>query len=109
FDEQSLNLLTWSDDEIHEAGWHVPGVMIRFKETAENRIRTTALDELGAEVTFDGPPVVEQFIEPERQVRGHFIALIYRCRLISGPVESLRFKSGQPERGQWAWHARYPE
>src|SRR2546425_13357634 len=66
-DDQGRILLTWRDDEIHGAGWHVPGGMIRFKETAEERIRTTALDELGAEVTFDRTPIVEQMIEPERQ------------------------------------------
>jgi ADP-ribose pyrophosphatase YjhB (NUDIX family) len=108
-DEQGRILLTWRDDEIHGAGWHVPGGMIRFKETAEERVRTTALDELGAEVTFDATPVIEQMIEPEREVRGHYVSLIYRCRLISGPAESLQFTGGQPERGQWAWHARYPE
>jgi ADP-ribose pyrophosphatase YjhB (NUDIX family) len=102
-------ILTWRDDEIHGAGWHIPGGMIRFKETAEERIRITALEELGAEVTFGGTPIVEQMIEPERQVRGHYISLIYRCRLTSGPSESLRFRGGDPKRCQWGWHTRYPE
>jgi len=108
-DDQGRILLTWREDEIHGAGWHVPGGMIRFKETAEERIRTTALDELGAEVTFDSTPIVEQMIDPERQVRGHCVALLYRCCLTSGPSEALQFKDGEPTLGQWAWHARYPE
>jgi hypothetical protein len=31
--------------------------MIRYKETAEDRIRATALEELGAEVVFEGAPL----------------------------------------------------
>jgi ADP-ribose pyrophosphatase YjhB (NUDIX family) len=107
-DDQGRILLTWRDDEIHGQGWHVPGGMIRYKETAEERIRVTALEELGAEVAFDGTPVVEQIIEPERKLRGHYVSLVYRCRLISGPDESIRF-TGEPKRGQWAWHERRPE
>jgi ADP-ribose pyrophosphatase YjhB (NUDIX family) len=108
-DNQDRLLLTWRDDEIHGTGWHVPGGMIRFKETAEERIRATALEELGAEVTFDETPVVEQIIEPVRQNRGHHVALLYRCRLVSGPNEASRFTGEEPTRGQWAWHAALPD
>jgi colanic acid biosynthesis protein WcaH len=108
-DDQGRILLTWRDDEIFGAGWHVPGGMIRYKETAEDRVRATALDELGAEVAFDGSPIVQQLIEPERRVRGHLVALIYRCRLITQPNEELRCRGETPRRGQWAWHASYPD
>jgi ADP-ribose pyrophosphatase YjhB (NUDIX family) len=108
-DDQGRRLLTWRDDEIFGAGWHVPGGMIRYKETAEERIRATALEELGAELAFDGTPIVQQIIEPERRVRGHLVSLIYKCRLISQPNEELRFRGGEPRRGQWEWHASFPE
>jgi colanic acid biosynthesis protein WcaH len=108
-DGQGRLLLTWRDDEIHGTGWHVPGGMIRFKETAAERIRATALEELGAEVSFDATPVVEQIIEPVRDTRGHHVALVYRCRLRSGPDEAGRFTGGRPTRGQWAWHATCPD
>src|ERR1700730_10657075 len=55
-DDRKRILLTWRDDDIHGKGWHVPGGMIRFKETAEERVRATALEELGAEVEFEEPP-----------------------------------------------------
>ena len=70
-DDQGRVLLTWRDDAIFGAGWHIPGGMIRYKETAEDRIHATALEELGAEVAFEGPPTVEQLIEPDRKLRGH--------------------------------------
>lgn len=107
-DEQGRLLLTWRDDDIHGTGWHFPGGMIRFKETAAERIRATAREELGAEVSFHETPFVEQIIEPVRDTRGHHVALVYRCRLLSGPDESGRFTSGQPTRGQWAWHSACP-
>ena len=107
-DDAGRLLLTWRDDEIYGAGWHVPGGIIRFKETVEERIQATAQEELGAEVTFDPAPIVEQSVAPVRRLRGHHISLIYRCRLRSGPDEALRFPGGSPSRGQWAWHARCP-
>ncbi len=81
-DDQGRVLLTWRDDEIFGAGWHIPGGMIRYKETAQDRIRAAALEELGAEVVIDGAPIVEQLIEPERRLRGHLVALLYKCRLV---------------------------
>jgi ADP-ribose pyrophosphatase YjhB (NUDIX family) len=108
-DDQGRVLLTWRDDEIFGAGWHVPGGMIRYKETAEERIRATALEEVGAEVAFDGTPIVEQIIEPERRLRGHLVALVYRCRLASPLNDAIRYRGGEPKRGQWAWHTRCPE
>src|SRR5450756_1168563 len=87
----------------------VPGGIIRYKETAEDRIRATARGELGAEVAFDPEPmVVEQAMDPDRRERGHFIALVYRCRLLGPPDPALRYVQGQPQRDQWAWHASCP-
>src|SRR5689334_14043856 len=56
-DEDLGTLLTWRHDENYGPGWHVPGGIIRYKETAEARILTTARAELGAEVTFDEEPI----------------------------------------------------
>jgi len=102
-------LLTWRHDETYGPGWHVPGGIIRYKETAEMRIRLTARRELGADVEFDREPIaVEQTIHPARRERGHFISLLYRCRLLGAPAEHLRHAGGEPEHGQWAWHRACP-
>lgn len=109
-DERERVLLTWRDDEVYHAGWHIPGGIIRFKETAEFRIKATAYTELGATVSFGGTPLtIEQSIETERVVRGHMISLLYDCRLTSGPDPALKFSGGFPRRGQWAWHESCPE
>ena len=108
-DERRGTLLTWRDDQFYGAGWHVPGGIIRYKQTAEDCIRATAQRELAAALEFEPQPVaVVQTIEPQRRERGHFISLLYRCRLTAPPTEALRFAGGAPQRGQWAWHAQCP-
>lgn len=37
-DPTGRTLLTWWDDSYHGAGWHIPGGIIRLKETAAQRI-----------------------------------------------------------------------
>jgi ADP-ribose pyrophosphatase YjhB (NUDIX family) len=109
-DDRRGTLLTWRQDATYGAGWHVPGGIIRYKETAEDRIRATARRELGAEVMFDPQPIaVEQLVEPDRRERGHFISLVYRCRLLGPPEPRLRYEQGKPaSRDQWAWHVDCP-
>src|SRR5689334_8293678 len=42
-------LLTWRRDEFFGSSWHLPGGIIRYKETSADRIRACAQGELGAE------------------------------------------------------------
>lgn len=108
-DDGGRTLLTWRDDQFYGPGWHVPGGIIRYKEEAAERIRATARRELAAEVDFDPQPIaVEEWREPQRRERGHFVSLLYRCRLSGGPAEKLRFSGGTPRDGQWSWHAACP-
>ena len=109
FDDAGRILLTWRDDEFYGAGWHVPGGIIRYRETAEQRIHATALRELSADVEFEIAPVaIEQAMDPRRRERGHFISLVYRCRLTGEPDDARRYRQGAPERNQWAWHEHCP-
>jgi colanic acid biosynthesis protein WcaH len=107
--EQGHILLTWRDDEYYLPGWHIPGGIIRYKETMGQRIEAVALHELGAKVTYhDGPLAIHQIIEPSRKNRGHFISLLFECTLISPLDKTLRYEQGPPLAGQWAWHAYCP-
>jgi colanic acid biosynthesis protein WcaH len=108
-DDRLGTLLTWREDEHYGPGWHVPGGIIRFKETAESRIRLTARQELGTDVDFDRVPVtMVEAIEPGRRERGHFLSLLYRCRLQGALPEAQRHAGAHPRPGQWAWHAQCP-
>lgn len=109
-DEQKRTLLTWRDDEHFGPGWHLPGGIIRFKEAMADRVRAVARHELGVEVEFEPIPLaVNEMILPEQRERAHFIALLFRCALRTPPDETLRFRSGQPQRGQWSWHKHWPK
>jgi len=102
-------LLTWREDEYDGPGWHVPGGIIRFKETVAHRIREVARLELGVEVEFEqNPAAIHEYSHPTRATRGHFISLLYRCRLTTPPDERLRHVSDRPLPGQWRWHSGWP-
>ena len=109
-DDGGRTLLTWRDDGLSPAGWHVPGGIIRFQETAATRIAAVARRELQAEVKFEPAPLaINELIDPAQRTRGHFISLLYRCRLTTPLPEGSRFLPGKPRRDAWMWHAACPE
>lgn len=108
-DPQSGILLTWRDDGFIPPGWHIPGGIIRLKETMAGRIKAVARDELEAEVTSSPAPLlVSETILPHFRDRGHFISLLFECQLQSPPSGCLRHREGTPLPGQWAWHRQCP-
>ena len=108
--EQNHTLLTWRDDGYYPPGWHVPGGIIRFKETIADRVRAVGKNELGAEVSYDPTPMaMNEVIHGERKIRGHFISFLYQCRLESQPDESLKCKSNSSNPNEWMWHRTCPD
>lgn len=109
-DEQNRTLMTWREDEYSDAGWHIPGGILRFKEIIADRVNTVAKGELGAEVNFDPVPLaINEVIHPARLTRGHFISLLFKCSLITQPDESLRYKGRHPKPNEWMWHDSCPD
>ncbi len=103
-------LLTWREDTYYGPAWHIPGGIVRFKETFEKRLEAVARHELGATIEFNPAPLtVQQKIHPQRDVRGHFISILFRCQLTSGLDSTRSFMDGDPQNGQWSWHDRAPE
>ena len=101
-------LLTWRHDELY-LGWHVPGGVVRFKEQMAHRVAEVARTELGATVRMAADPAaITQIINPDRNARGHFVAFLFECELTSPLDETLRYRGGAPQPGQWAWHASFP-
>jgi ADP-ribose pyrophosphatase YjhB (NUDIX family) len=108
--EHNETLLTWREDEYYGPGWHVPGGIVRFKETTASRIQAVAANELGASVEFGTDPLaMNEVMHATRQTRGHFISLLYACRLTSPLDPRFAYQGGAAENGQWAWHATCPE
>ena len=107
--KQHQTLLTWRDDIFYGSGWHIPGGIIRFKEKIETRIQKVALTELGTQVTFNPVPIaITELMAENRNVRGHFISLLYTCELVM-PLDPTNLANNRPQLGQWAWHNGCPD
>jgi ADP-ribose pyrophosphatase YjhB (NUDIX family) len=107
-DERSRTLLTWRDDEFFGAGWHLPGGIIRYKESTADRIRACAREELGANVSWEAAPLLVNDVINAQDTRGHHISILFRCRLLSQPDESRHAAADPVSPGQWRWHDRCP-
>jgi colanic acid biosynthesis protein WcaH len=107
-DKKGRTLLTWRDDEYAGKGWHIPGSIVRFKETLEDRVLKCAKQELGAVVTFDPKPIsIEQFIVAELDNRAHHISFLYRCYVSDDYILNNRNKK-RTDAGYIEWHERCP-
>jgi len=107
-DDSGRTLLTWRDDAFFGAGWHVPGGIIRFKESAHDRIRACAREELDADVSSEDAPLLMSETILGQDTRGHHVSLLFRCRLLGPPAGARQAASDPPSSGQWRWHDRCP-
>jgi len=108
--ENNETLLVYREDEFYK-GWHIPGGIIRFKETIEERIKKTALNELDCDIDFKKEPIsVKELIHKDRNNRGHFISMLFSCKLRNLPNEKNRCLDIQnPIDKQWAWFKTTPK
>ena len=106
-DENNRTLLSWRDDVFHDPGWHIPGGIVRFKEKMEKRIQKVAETEIGTVVEFEPVPIaVNEFI-CERDTRGHFISLLYKC-FLSGKYVPKNIGLTEKDMGYLKWHDSCP-
>ena len=109
-DEEKGTLLTWRHDEFYGPAWHLPGGIVRFKELASTRIKKVAKSELEATVSFDREPIeVNEVMNKNRDVRGHFFSLLYTCKLTSPLNKNSAFKGENPINGYWRWFKDCPD
>lgn len=108
---QGQTLLTWREDEFYGPGWHVPGGVIRFKELAATRIQKVARAELAVSVQAELEPLcVKEVMAKNRDVRGHFISMLYRCSLLETLQATQAYQFAQPnQNGHWQWHDGCPQ
>ena len=104
-------LLTWRDDEYYGPGWHIPGGIIRHKETFEHRIQQVSILELGCNVIYDENSFsVNQLFAKDRDLRGHFISFLFTCYIVGDLNQNLKYlKGSNPKAGQWCWHKECPD
>lgn len=102
-------LLTWRDDQFYGPGWHIPGGVIRHKESISQRIHKVAQYELQTAVTHaESPSRVQELMNDQRDTRGHFISLLYDCSLVGNLPVGNHFNSATPMVDQWQWHSEMP-
>ena len=81
-DENGRTLLSWRDDQYCGKGWHIPGGIVRCRETFEARIKKVAENEIGSDIDFNPIPIaINQLIHPDRKTRSHFVSILYKCSL----------------------------
>ena len=108
-DKEGRILLAWRNDPWWGAGWHVPGGIIRVKETFEERIQKTAKAELGTAVVSTKEPVeIHQIINRDLRTRGHHITIVFECSV----PDDYQIDNGdltEHDTGFLAWHDHFPE
>lgn len=109
-DRQGRILMIWREDTICGCGWHIPGGIIRFKESIEERLLRTAEDELRTQIQFDPQPMAMHEVILPQDLRGHFITLLYRCFLPENfPCRSVADPKKHYQVGDMYWHSVCPE
>jgi ADP-ribose pyrophosphatase YjhB (NUDIX family) len=102
-------LLSWRDHQYSGKGWHIPGGIIRFREIIAERIKQVALTEIGEMVEYDIKPLtLIEVIDREEYIRGHFISLLYRCRLPYGFIPKNE-RMGEHDAGYLKWFDGCPD
>ena len=106
-DKKGRTLLSWRKDKYFDAGWHVPGGIIRYKEKMEHRINEVARLEINTKVKFDKEPLAINQIILAQKERGHFISFLFCCSVKEGfEPENKGLKPGDP--GYLKWHDKCP-
>ena len=107
-DERGRTLLSWRNDQYAGQGWHLPGGIVRFRETLETRVKKVAETEIGAAVDFDLNPIaINQIIHNKRE-RSHFISILYKCKL-SAPFVPENKGLRNTDAGFLQWHTGCPD
>ncbi len=108
-DEFERVLLAWRNDAWYGSGWHVPGGIIRVKETFDDRIQKCAQMELHTEVKHEAEPVeMFQIIEKDFKTRCHFFSFVFDCKV----PDDYQIDNGdltEHDTGFLAWHDHYPD
>lgn len=108
--QKNEKLLTWRHDQFYGPGWHIPGGIVRFKETIADRLSKVAFLEIGCAAQPIGDPLrITEIFNPERDIRGHFISHLFKVHLSGVPDVQRKADITLPRPGDWAWFRSTPE
>ncbi len=108
-DQEGRVLLAWRNDKWWGSGWHVPGGILRLRESLEDRVNRTAASELHTKVSYNSVPLeVHPIIAGQFRERSHHVSFVYDCSVPKEYViDNDDLKPG--DTGFLAWHDHFPE
>jgi len=100
-------LLAWRDDQYWGEGWHVPGGIVRFQETLNERLQKVVDTEICRFVDIENvvPVTFREVIVPNYTVRGHFISFLF----LGTMKNFVTNKKDKYEAGDLMWFDRCPD
>jgi ADP-ribose pyrophosphatase YjhB (NUDIX family) len=104
-------LLSYRNDNNYK-GWHFIGGMLRWRESWEERLRKTVLDEIGVDLEFEESPFfIKENYDKELDPRGHSVNLLFRSNISPENANKLKLwnKESEPMHGELNWFSREPE
>ena len=105
---ENRTLLVWRDDGLYGPGWHIPGGVVRFKETMEARALLTLKNELGLANTKIPEPIgLHEIFNAQRDVRGHFLSIVFKI-ILDEPLNAKLESGPNPVEGHWKWFRNCP-
>jgi len=109
-DETNRTLLAWRDDEFAGEGWHLPGGIVRFKETLKDRVRQVVEIEIDAPVEVDLIPIAHHEVILSHNTRGHAYSVLYKGSLKAEQLSQSWYQRNlRPTQvGYLEWHASCP-
>ncbi len=107
--EKKQILLAWRNDVLLGNGWHIPGGIIRFKETFHQRIQKVVQLEIGVKsIKCSKRPISISQCFLKGDIRGHQISLLFDCFLPS-TIKLGKMKIKKPTPGALKWHTSCPK
>jgi len=105
---ENKTLLVWRDDGLYGPGWHIPGGVVRFRETLETRALLTLKNELGLVNTKIPEPIgLHEIFNTQRDVRGHFLSVVFKI-ILEEPLNAKCEAGEKPVEGHWKWFSDCP-
>ncbi len=82
-------VLTWRDDVHTGAGWHVPGGIVRLRESMEQRVNKVANLELKVNLAkIIGPIEINEIISKQKE-RSHFISTLFYAEIDDKNIKKI--------------------
>ena len=108
--QKQETLLTWrGKGEKYLEGWHIPGGIIRFRDSIKARLNYVAKKELNVKIKNNFKLINIFEIKLNQKNRSHFISLLYCCELKTKLNDKLKYYDKKPILGQWKWFKKSPK